>query len=147
MFSQLLQLPPLQNKPFWIYIWDLPFFFFLWFIFAPKPDCLPVNQNCGVRRAQCGDAVLCSSKSKWDEWTAVLFGIHVLPEPSGCCIPSSAPSWNPSRTCLWTGRLVSEAVNLWCRRAPRKPVATQCVTLAFMCHLNFCLSAFLHLWL
>lgn len=28
MFSQLLQLPPLQNKPFWIYIWDLPFFFY-----------------------------------------------------------------------------------------------------------------------
>lgn len=91
-----------------------------------------------------GKAMLCSalqssSKSKWDEWAAVLFGIHVLPE----ALPSSALSWNPSKTCLWTERLVSEVVNLWCVRGTKvqrnMSPSRWCATSTSAC-LRFCIS-------
>lgn len=70
----LLQLPPLQNKPFWIYIWDFPFSEWL----AGKSELW--RKAAFLRSALCH-----STKSKLEEWTSLLFGIHAaLPVDASC---------------------------------------------------------------
>lgn len=84
MFSHLLELPPLQNKPFWIYIC---LSFSLSLSLFPKAErpagksklriktCVELWRSCALPPRRSG-------KPKREEWTAVLFGIHVSPRPA-----------------------------------------------------------------